>query len=231
VEKTATSVFMQAMLRAMVRQMTMTPTGAEPVPERARTLIAAGSEAIRRIDGTVVAWIEPGAPVPTVTVEADMPQAAADALIAATGEPRAADGSITSFTGMVSLTLGWQDGRLILTTVPGGLAAIDRRGGFSKHQDVQRAFAAMPSKQPNLCALLRPTALVECIAPFVAMAGPEWSKRLGDYEQRLEQDSAYAYLTILGDAQGMRADAAGLLSLVAGGVLAATAQSPMRISN
>lgn len=230
-EKTATSVFIQAMLRATERQFATPPTGTQPQSERARVMVAALSEAIRSIDGAIVAWIEPGVPVPTITVEADLPRAAAEALIAATGEPRAADGSITTFTGMVSLTLGWQDGRLILTSVPGGLAAIDRRGGFTRHQDVQRAFAAMPSKQTNLCTVLRPTALVECIAPFVAMAGPEWSKRLADYEQRLEQESAYAYLTIRGDAQGMHIDAAGLLSLVAGGVLAASAQSPMRIAN
>jgi hypothetical protein len=89
----------------------------------------------------------------------------------------------------------------------------------------------MPSRQPNLCAVLRPIALVECVAPFVAMAGPEWSKRLTDYEQRLEQSSAYAFISIDNDAQGTRVDAAGLLSLVAGGALAAAAQSPMRIPN
>lgn len=236
-ERTATSVGMQAILRGMETvflsaQMDVDMTQKDQSElERARALSAAMGEAIRRIDGSIVAWVEPGVPVPTVTIEADMPKAAAEALIATTGEPRAADGSITSFTGMVSLTLGWQDGRLIFTTVPGGLAAIDRRGGFSKHRDVQRAFAAMPSRQSNLCVVLRPTALVECIAPFVAMAGPEWSKRLAAYEQRLEQDSAYAYLTVAGDAQGLRIDAAGLLSLVAGAVLGAAAQSPMRIPN
>jgi hypothetical protein len=237
-ERTATSVSWRVLVRYVDHMIATlsTPDGDQDADGQrahtlARTMIAAVTGSIERIDGTLVAWIEPGVPVPTVTVEADMPQAAADALIAATGEPRAADGSITVFTGMLSLTLGWQDGRLVLTTVPGGLAAIDRRGGFTKHQDVQQALAAMPSRQPNLCAVLRPIALVECVAPFVAMAGPEWSKRLTDYEQRLEQSSAYAFISIDNDAQGTRVDAAGLLSLVAGGALAAAAQSPMRIPN
>ena len=222
-EDTAKSVFIQTVLLYTVRLL--------PGEQKTRATIEAVCQAIPQINGTIVAWVEPGVPVPTVTVEADMPQAAADALIAACGEPRAADGSITSFQGMVTMTLGWQDGRLIFTTVPGGLAAIDRRGGFTRQPDVQRAFAAMPSKQPNVCTVLRPAALVDCVAPFVAMAGPTWSKRLEDYTQRLERDSSYSYFTIAGDAQGLRMDAAGLLSLVAGGVLGAVAQSPARIAN
>jgi hypothetical protein len=232
-EETAKSVFMRSMLHTMAFAASAGSRSADAntKPNQAGSVIEALCQAISQIDGTFVAWVEPGVPVPTVTVEADLPQVAADALIAATGEPRAADGSITSFQGMVSLTIGWQDGRLIFTTVPGGLAAIDRRGGFTTHKDVQRAFAAMPSKQSNLCAVLRPAALVDCVAPFVAMAGPTWSKRLEDYTQRLERDSSYSYFTIAGDAQGLRMDAAGLLSLVAGGVLAAAAQTPARIAN
>lgn len=252
---TTRSVFLQSILLGMERLPTAAgaPTGPDGVALRAtpssvtvtvqssgittagaaevnpQRLVGAIRQALGAVDGHIVAWVEPGVPLPTVTVEVDLPQAAADALIAATGEPRAADGSISSFTGMVTATLGWRDGRLIFTTVPGGLDAIDRRGGFPRHPEVQRAFDAMPDRQPNLAVILRPAALVETVAPFVAMAGPEWGQRLEAYEQRLVADSAYAYFTVASDAQGLRMDAAGLLALVAGAVMGANAQ--MRTAN
>ena len=215
---------------ATVGPMTATVDASkDPAPVVA--LMTALTEAVRRIDGTVVLWVEPGAPLPTVTLEADLPQAAAEALLAATTLPRAADGTLSTLIGMAQLTIGWQSGRLICTTVPGGPAAIDRRGGFSDTPEVRRALAAMPDANPNLCVLLRPTALVDCIAPFVAMAGGDSGERLAAYRRKLLQNSAYAYCTLAGDERGMRLEASGLLSLVAAGVLGSAMQSLPHLAN
>jgi hypothetical protein len=189
--------------------------------------------AMRQVDGEVVAWIEPGAPMPMFTIEADMPRAAADTFIASFGQSPAADGSVSILAGMAMVSLGWNDGRLVCTTNPGGLAAIDRRGGFTRQPDIRRALAAMPDQQPSICVLMRPAALMAFAGPYVAMVSPTWQQRAEDYEHRLDGDTAYGFFTAKIGSKSTRIEAAGLMSLIAGAAMAAKMAEPgaMRIAN
>lgn len=213
---------------AMGRLLVHRLTAAAVPPELATTV----RDAAMRIDGTLLVWVESGAPVPALTGQIELPADAAETLLAATGLPRGADGSVAIQLGLLPLVVGWRDGRLVATTLPGGLDAIDRRGGFTAHDDVRRALAAMPEGPLGGCAVLRPRALVDTVAPYVAMAGAAWNERLLAYDGRL-QDGAYAFLAVASDAGGLRIDAAGVLSLIAGAALAGIGAEmmPQRTAN
>ncbi|MCK6491063.1 MAG: hypothetical protein L6R48_22655, partial [Planctomycetes bacterium] len=188
--------------------------------------------ALAEADGSLVAWVEPGSPLPVVTVELDLPRAAHDRLVAALAADRRvarpADGSTLSFTaGPMSLDFSWQDGRTVFTTNPAGTGAIERSGGFLRQPEIVRALAALPPGPRSVCALLRPAALTAFASPFLGMMDPDLKPRLADYGRRLEAAKAYGFLTVGGDAAGRRIEAAGVLALVIGAVLAGPIQDAM----
>ncbi len=185
------------------------------------TVTKAAVEALRGIDGSLVAWLEPGSPMPIITLEADLPKSAADALIASTGQTADADGTVCVSAGMAMLWMGWHDGRLVCTTNPGGLGAVDRSGGFTSQPEIVRALAAMPKASPTVCALMRPAAMMHTAGPFVGMLAPDQLTHVAEYEKRLSADTAYGFLTIVPSSEGVRMEASGMLALIGGAYLAA----------
>jgi hypothetical protein len=176
-------------------------------------------QALAAIDGAVVAWMEPGSPIPTATLVADLPLAAADRLLSSLGTPRAADGSVTFLAGMVPVSLGWRDGRLICTTHPAGSQPLARTGGFTRTPEIVRALAQLPTRTPSVCLLLRPAALVAAVGPYVGMIDAGWSQRTLAYQQRLIEAQATGWLTIVDDGRQSQVEAAGLLAVIAGGAM------------
>jgi RNA polymerase sigma factor (sigma-70 family) len=192
-------------------------------------LIEAISIAIDQVDGAVIAWVEPGAPMPSMTVEADLPRPAYDdlakAIATASGSTVGPDGALTIAAGMVMCEIGWKDGRLTVTTKPGGIAAIDRTGGFAAQPEIVRAMAAVPDKKPSMCALMRPAALTAYAAPYVGMFAPDWAPRLAEYQRQLTAQQSYGFCTMTSDATGIRLEAAGAMSLIAGAIIGAQGAS------
>ncbi|MEK7411792.1 MAG: sigma-70 family RNA polymerase sigma factor [Planctomycetota bacterium] len=186
----------------------------------ARSPLEGCEQLLKRIDGTMLAWIEPGAPFPMVTVEADMTAADAAAVIDAAGLSADADGIAMTMAGPVAVTIGWRNGHLIATTNPGGLDAIDRRGGFTAHPEIQRSLAAMPSGDIAECALLRPINALDMAAPYVGMVKPEMKGQLADYRARLDKTKSYAFISSSVVGTHMRLDASGIFAIIGAGVLA-----------
>ena len=161
-----------------------------------------------------------------MNLEADLPKTDFDTLIAAMNGKPDANGTL-KIEGDLSLTLGYHNNRLILTTNPGGLAGIDRSGGFSKQPEIVRAIAALPPGKHAACALMRPSALVATAQPFVAMFAPEWNQRVMDYKTRLETSKAYGFLTIGADERGVKVEAAGVMSIIAAAIIGTQATNPL----
>jgi hypothetical protein len=203
-------------------------------PPQMKALMEAPLTILRQIDGELVCWMEPGMPFPIFTAEVDISQAATEELITSLGFPRAADGTVSISTAPVPICFGWREGKLVFTTNPAGLAGVSHGGGFTKHEEIQRALAAMPDVSTNVCVLLRPAAMMDMVTPLAAMFAPDQQDQLLDYEKRLQEGKAYGYLQVGSDAHGMRVNAAGLLAVIGCAVLASQANNPaalMKIAN
>lgn len=187
--------------------------------------------ALAEADGSLIAWVEPGSPLPVATVELDLPRAAHDRLVTALAADRGiavpADGTLSFIAGPISLALAWQHGRTVFTTNPAGIGAIERSGGFLRQPEIERALTALPPGPRSVCALLRPAALTAFASPFLGMMDPESKPRLADYARRLEATRAFGFLSVGGDAAGRRIEAAGVLALVVGAALAGRAQEAL----
>lgn len=224
------SIFWKSMLVGMTLPLRL-QADADPAKANRLRLIDAFTGLLGSMDGSLLVWVQPGAPLPEVTCEADLPKTSFDRfaeVISTIGEtPRSSDGGLTLLLGMVMVDIGWKDGRMICTTRPGGIGDLDHSGGFTRQPEIATAFAAMPDRTPVGCVLLRPAALIDYAAPYAAMAGPEWQTRLTDYRQRLTQSDAYGFFTVSSDKAGLHAKAAGLLSVIAGAAMAGQAASGM----
>ncbi len=183
--------------------------------EDTRRLLSQALDAIFRIDGQARCWVQPGTPIPTLSILVDMPSEAAQPLLTSLGAPAGGE-SIT----YGALTIGWRDGTLICTTRPDGLAGVSESGGFGKHPEVQRAFAAMSQEPVGFCAILRPEALIAQALPFAAMLMPDDQQRLlTTYHHGLRDAKAFGFLTTVSSQGGTRVDAGGLLALIAGAMV------------
>jgi hypothetical protein len=117
--------------------------------------------------------------------------------------------------------MGWNAGRLIITTNPGGIKAVRHDGGFTQQAEVKGALAAMPENPSSVCAVLNASSLMAQFAPFLALgAGDSKDTRLTDYQRQLAASKAHSYLTISQSASGHSLEANGILAIVSGMVLA-----------
>lgn len=204
------------------------------VPAGLRSALTACELLLARCDGTLLGWVEPGCPLPSVTVAADLGASDAQAVMRASGLPIAADGTVSALVGPVTLGLGWRDGRLLITTNPAGIAGIDLTGGFTAHPEIRRALAAMPAGRIDACALLRPAACLDLAMPFGAMLVPRLQRPLMDYRARIAGGQAFAFIAGTRAGEGLRIDAAGILALAGCAAMAGQAMDPaarMRIAN
>jgi hypothetical protein len=216
----------------LVAILTPLAAGASLSPEEQAACNAAGL-LCDRIDGVVIAWIEPGME-PSLTLEADLAPADADAVFTTAGLTRGADGCVSVQAGPVQISLGYGNGRLTITTNPAGIAGIDRNGGFTRHPEIQRALAAMPAGPISACALLRPAATLELAMPFGAMLVPQLQSQLMEYHAGLVKNQCYSFLTAASDGTKTTIDACGIFSLVGCAVLGKLASDPaalMRVAN
>ena len=187
-------------------------------------------DAMEHVDGHVLFWLQPGAPIPTMTVQADLSHAAIEAFITATGETPNADGVVLLPLGPITLQVGGKDGHLIATTRPDGLAGAVASGGFCQNPEIQQALTEMPMEGPLACVLLRPEAFAAHMSPFLEMAlQPEDHQRLADYRQRLGASRSYGSFRFEIHPDGMHAEAHGLVALIAGLVVTAQMAKPEQL--
>lgn len=204
------------------------------VPAEVQAVLAATGLLLDKADGVMLAWIEPGMPMPSLTLEVDLAQADAEAVIMASGLPRAADGSASLLAGPVVFTLGWHDGRFVATTHPGGAESFGHAGGFTTHPEIQRALAAMPAGAINAGALIRPAATLDLAMPFGAMLVPDLQKPLIDYRTALAKGQGYGFITGATVGKTFTVEAGGILALAGCAMLAAQAADPaarVRVAN
>ena len=191
------------------------------VNQRLMTKLTAIANALDEVNGHLVAWAEPGVGLPVLTVEADLPQAAAERMMTELGLSRQADGTVLLPASLLNWTMGWNAGRLIITTNPGGIKAVRHDGGFTQQAEVKGALAAMPENPSSVCAVLNASSLMAQFAPFLALgAGDSKDTRLTDYQRQLAASKAHSYLTISQSASGHSLEANGILAIVSGMVLA-----------
>jgi RNA polymerase sigma factor (sigma-70 family) len=215
---------------AIVVQLVRSLSGGTASP-----LTEAVIQAADRIDGTVVAWVEPMAPFPSLTIRADLDRAhfetLALALVADGGFDRDGTGTVSGLTGPVPLALAWADGQVIVTTGPEGIVPQSAAGGFLAHPEVAMAMAEMDREGSSLGAIVRPAAFTRSIAPLAGMAlGGAWAQRLADYQQRQDRQPAPGYLTVHPQGGTLTIRAAGILAVGAAAVLGAQA-SEVRLPN
>ena len=206
------------MLRTVIANYKMTSTLSPGTPaeqaQRGR-LLDHLEAALMQIDGQIMVWVEPGAFLPVVTITADLPKAPSDALITGIGLPVRDDGTLLTQVGMLTLTVGWSHGQLILTSSPDGLAVGADAHGFTQQPEIRRALAALPDRDPQALVLLRPEALVKTLAAFAPLLAPQLGGQMTVYQQRLAAQGAYGYFTLSNDRDGTRMEASGLLAFVA----------------
>jgi RNA polymerase sigma factor (sigma-70 family) len=176
-----------------------------------RTFLAI-KNAFEQVDGDVVTWLQPGTPLPTWSLAADLPQAAAQNLFTGLGLNPDAQGIVHYNT----VTMGWREGRLIITSNPQGLAGVVESGGFTDHEDVQRGLTAMPNPDAMLCAVLRPGALVTQLQSFSPLfLTAEQQEQFTAYQKQVTETNAYGFLSLGLNAEGMKIDAGGVLAIAA----------------
>ncbi len=197
-----------------------------PGRARAETMIDGIYAALKRVDGQVQWYLEPGSPMPLMTLVADIPQAAWTDLRTVIGGPVADDGSVIVALGMMQLSIGWQDGHLLMTTNPEGLSAVTSTGGFTAQPEIRKALAGMPAGDAQVIALLRPEAFAAAVGPFTGLVAPQITRQLPAYEQSLHMQTAYGYLMIAPGPGATHIEASGLLSLAAAAVLASQVVAP-----
>lgn len=203
-------------------------------PPEAQAALKAASLLIEKATGVALAWLEPGMPIPSLTLEVELSKADAEAVITASGLPRSADGSASRMVGPVTVTLGWHAGHFVATTHPDGIASFGRAGGFTTHPEIQRALAAMPEGSINAGALIRPAATLDLAMPFGVMLMPELQKPLIDYRAALATGQGYGFITSAIEGSTLKIEAGGILAIVGCAMLAAQAVDPaalVRIAN
>jgi RNA polymerase sigma factor (sigma-70 family) len=186
--------------------------------------------ALDRAEGHLLFYVQPGPAIPELTAEIDMPKQACIDLVKALGHPVAEDGSTHIPFRLGVATLGWQDGRLIFTTQPGGLEACAAQSGFTKEPEVAAALAAMPTGPCSYFAILRPGAFVSAIAPVLGMIAPQVASQVPAYQARLQVSQSYAYFAAVNTPQGVHEEASGLLAGVAGAFLYSQLKGPSGIN-
>jgi RNA polymerase sigma factor (sigma-70 family) len=188
------------------------------------------AEAIRAtvdaIDGTAIAWAEPMMPFPALTVRADLARdrfaILATALVEGAGFVRDDREGVTGLIGPVSLTLGWADGCVTATTMPGGIVSGAVPGGFLAQPEVASSIAEMGAVRPTVAAIVRPAAFTRSIAPLAGMAlGSAWANRLAEYQRRQDQAPTPGFLTVH--------QRGGIVTIHAGGMLAVGAAAAIGV--
>lgn len=166
--------------------------------------------------GPCVAWIEEGSPAPSVTLVAGMDEGLARRLLPIlalnAGMSRLEDGALVGFLGASACEADYRDGRLVITTHPGGIdGCLGRAPGFGDHPEVAQALAELPRSAvligasrsgPAASALAR-----IALRPLAHLGLPQLSTLPRDLEAR----GRHGFLAVTQVEHGLRVDAAGLL--------------------
>jgi hypothetical protein len=200
--------------------------------QTASPLLKAALDALDHADGTVLLWLQPQALIPALTVSVPLPAPQAETVLAALGQPRAADGTVAITLGTVLARVVWRDGRLWLTTHAQGLDGC-RGLGFAEHPEVKAALAEMPATAPVFAAVLRPLALSEQFAPLAAVALPgDAMERITTWQQAMRQGKARSWLHLAPDGESWKLEGSGVIGVAAAaaaGVGLLGDQGPLRL--
>ena len=166
-----------------------------------------------KADGALLAWLEPGERMPRLTLEMDLGKTDAEAVIAASGLLRAADGSASKMVGPVLITLGWHDGHFVITTHPDGARSFTHRGGFLNHPEIQHALATMPARPLNGCILIQPAAIRDGLGTSMGFSGAEIQQQFSAYLSARTNRPGADYLTWSASGNSTTFEARGALAL------------------
>lgn len=164
--------------------------------------------------GSVLLRVEQGAPLPSLTVEISMPQETGATFLALLDEHQQfsadPDGTHVGVLGFVPVQAGWRDGRLVLTTLAGGVtAAITRPGGFLAQPGVTDALKELPTGELLFAGLSRSDeswAALTGLAPWLVRRKPELATLSND----LRKVGIYGFIALHRDQDALVIDAGGL---------------------
>lgn len=173
--------------------------------------------------GSALIRVEQGAPLPALTIELAMPQETGDAVLKLLDEKQQfsadADGTHQGALGFVPVQAAWRDGRLVITTLGGGIAAaLARPGGFLTQPGVSEALKQLPPGDLLLAGLSRSDeswSAVTALAPWLMRRNPA----LASLSTDLRKAGSFGFIGLRRDGDALIVDAGGLC----GGPLSASA--------
>ena len=172
-------------------------------------------DALRGQVGPALLWADQGAPLPAISFALDMPQALGEAALALLDAKLqfspGADGVHLGVAGFIPVQAAWRDGRLLVTTAPGGIAAAAARpGGFTAVPEVAAALKELPAGDLLAAGLGRsgPSwGAVASLAPWLTRRKPELATLGAD----LAKAGKHGFLALRRDGADVVVDAGGLL--------------------
>ncbi len=164
--------------------------------------------------GSVLIRTDQGAPLPALTIELEMPEDLGRAVLNLldvkhqfSADP---DGTHLGVIGFVPMQAGWREGRLVLTTLSGGVAAaVARPGGFLDQPGISDAMKELPAGDLLLAGLSRSAeswSALTALAPWLARRKPE----LGSLSADLRKAGKFGFLAVRREDDVVRIDAGGL---------------------
>jgi RNA polymerase sigma factor (sigma-70 family) len=208
-----TAVVAVAVAPGLVGRMAQMNAGLVGDGHRAGTELLA---LVAQSTGTILAWVEPGAPLPTITARVPLDAGAVSTYFTAHDGIARIDAQNASLSlGAVMVTMAYRDGALWLTTAPGG--TISPAGGFAAHADAATGMQAVARSTAPCVAVLRPGPCAALLRPYLSLLGSDAgsSAMTAVLERELgRQPSRGATAELSFGQDGLHIDATGSLAVL-----------------
>lgn len=190
-------------------------------------LIQAIQGILDEADGTILAIVRPGPLIPIFGLSLPRPADAGPLFEAlrGLGFQDGGDGSVQALAGMVTVHIGFDGDRLVVTNAPSGVAGLHAGAkGFVQQPDVADFLGRRSSAKGYHLGVLRQGPLLDQVAPLIAAAlDADQQRDLLDLQERLRSQPRTGGFLIHHDERGVHFEAAGVLPVAAS--LAITAKN------
>ena len=190
-------------------------------PQLDQQLAAAGLPDAKTLGeqlGSVLIWIDQGAPLPAVTIDIAMPKTLGDLVLTLLDTKQqfsaGADSTHLGVLGFIPVQVAWKDGHLVATTHSGGIAAATAKpdpkaASFATQPAVVAALKELPPGDLLLAGVSRSSeswGSVTRLAGWLIQRKPELVTLAGD----LAKAGKYGFLALRRDGSELHGNAGGL---------------------
>jgi RNA polymerase sigma-70 factor, ECF subfamily len=222
-EDFVTTGFIQGLIGGLVMPLTMLGGHQADAPELMRSLLDLTDSS----NGDLIGYLEVAGMMPLATVALSAPAERSQALLntlakcfALTINP---DSTITLPAGYMTITLGHQNGHLVCTTDPVGLASFTTHDGqFQAEPDVALGLSAGGSEPALTRFILRTEKIIDLVLPLAPALGlpQEEITALQEAAVKIREDHEGGWFVVRTNRAGMHAEAGGAVALVPAAALA-----------